>query len=294
MDKSLRPYLAELIGTFAYVFVSAGAACMMYIAAVAWVPPSPPSYLIVQPQLGLVGVALATGFIYAVALAATFSPSTGYLNPVLPLTLWVFKKMDTARAFGLIAVQLLGAAVAGGLLRLIFSFRDDVLTAARLGTPHMNVRMFDSAGVTPGILLSGIGFELVLTFILTFVILATLFDGKSSRWIGQWSKRWGALWAGLTVAAATLIGFDFTGAALNPARWFGTVVWEMTIPSLQLQRPFQDQVVYWFGPIAGALLAGLVYLMVLVPAESEQTGATAAPAAKVPTGAGATLFRSKK
>ncbi len=294
MEKSLRPYLAELIGTFAFVFVSAGAACMFYLAAIAWVPPSPPSYLVVQPQLGLVGLALATGLIYAVALAATLSPFTGYLNPVLPLTLWVFKKMDTGRAFALIGVQLVGAVAAGGLLRLIFSFRDDILTAARMGTPHVNVRMFDKAGITPTVLLSGVGFELVLTFILTFVIFATLVEGKTSRWIVQWGKRWGSLWVGLTLVAATLIGFDFTGAALNPARWFGTVVWEKTIPSLDLLHPFDDQVVYWFGPIAGALLAGLVYLMVLTPSESEHAAATAAASAKVPTGAGATLFRSKK
>jgi glycerol uptake facilitator-like aquaporin len=295
MDKSLRPYLAELIGTFALVFVSAGAVCVNYMAAVAWQPVNPIEPVIVQPQPGLIGIALAAGLIYAVLLAATLSVSSGYLNPAIPIMLWVFKKMDTGKAFGLIFVQAVGAALAGGLLRLVFSFRDDVLTAARLGTPHMNARMFGTGGITPMVLLSGIGLELVLTFILTFVIFATLIDTGNRRWVSPWTKRWACLWAGLTLAACTLAAFPVTGAALNPARWFGTVIWEMTIPSLQLQRPFGDQVVYWFGPIAGSLLAGLVYLMVLVPEETTHAAATAAPASgKVATGAAATLFRSKK
>jgi glycerol uptake facilitator-like aquaporin len=292
MDKSLRPYLAEMIGTFAVVFASAGAVCVNYIAAIAWQPPGPSQYVIVQPQPGLVGIALVCGLIYAIALAATLPFSDGYLNPSVPLMLWVFKKMDTGKAFGLIFVQAVGATAAGGVLRLLFSFRDDVLTAARLGTPHIDLRVFGS--LTPGVLVSGIGLELVLTFILTFVILATLIDKGGPRWVGPWGKGWACLWVGLTVTVSTLVGYPLTGASLNPARWFGTVVWETTIPSLQSQRPFQDQVVYWFGPIAGALLAGLVYLMVLAPAEGEQPSTSVSAAPKVPAGAGATLFRSKK
>jgi glycerol uptake facilitator-like aquaporin len=296
MDKNVRAYVAELVGTFALVFVSAGAVCANYMAAVAWQPhPNPPEYVIVQPQPGLLGIALAAGCVYAVALAITLPFSTGYLNPAIPLMLWVFKRLDGVKTFALIAVQLVGALAAGGLLRLIFGFRADVLTEAHLGAPHLNVRAFGQTGVTPGVLLSGIGLELALTFVLTFALFALFLDPRVARWMGQGGRRTLAcLAAGLVLVAATLVGFPLTGAALNPARWFGPVMWELTIPSLSLQRPFADQVVFWFGPIAGALLAGLVYTAVILPADETVAPGVPVAGGKTSAPAAATLFRSKK
>jgi glycerol uptake facilitator-like aquaporin len=197
-------------------------------------------------------------------------------------------------AFGLIGVQLLGAALAGGLLRLVFSFDEVALTNARLGVPHLHLGQFESAGITRGTSLAGIGMEIGLTLILTFVILALLLDVRASRWLGPGAKRWGCLFAGLTVAAATVAGFPFTGAALNPARWFGPVMWEFTVPALQLQQPMRDHIVYWFGPTVGALLAGGVYLTWIMPAEEAPTTAPPpASGAKAAAGSKATLFRSK-
>jgi glycerol uptake facilitator-like aquaporin len=284
MDRNFRPYLVELVGTFAVVFISAGAVCVNALATVPWASQQSSSNLvIVQPEPGLIGIGLAYGLIYAVALAVTLPSAGGFLNPAVPLALWVFKRMDTGKAVGLTAVQLLGAAIAGGLLRLVFSFREDILSDAHLGTPHVSVRMF-AAGVTPKMLLSGIGMELVLTFILVFILYATLIDPRAPRWFGPGHRRWGALWAGLFIVAATIVGSSLTGAALNPARWFGTVIWESTIPSLQAQRPFQDHVVYWFGPIAGALLATVLYNTLLMPEEEPVSAphgaATATPAKK--------------
>jgi glycerol uptake facilitator-like aquaporin len=269
MERNLRPYLVELIGTFAVVFLSAGAVCVNDLAAIAWQPERPAENpVIVQPEPGLIGIALAYGIAYATALAIVLPWSDGYLNPAMPLALWVFKRIDTFRAFALIGVQLLGAAVAGGALRLIFSFREDILTTARLGTPHVNLRMFERGGVTAKMLLSGIGMELVLSFLLAFALYALFIDPRAERWRAAGRQRWACIWIGLLVVALTLVGYLLTGAALNPARWFGTVIWENSIPSLHAQQPFQDHVVYWFGPITGALIAALLYSLLLPEAET--------------------------
>jgi MIP family channel proteins len=248
MDRRLRACVAELLGTFALVFVGAGAVCAAYLPVVRGQE---------HPRVG--GIALAQGCILAVALSATMKISGGYLNPAVTVTLWVFKRLEGLQAFALIVAQLLGAVLAGALLRLIFH-QDDWLQASRLGTPHLKEGF--NAPLSLGTLLGGIGIEVVLTFILTFVIFATTIDPRSLKMAG--------LGVGLVSAALTVVGFDLTGAATNPARWFGTVVWENTVPSLQASA-WADHPVYWIGPILGALLAGAIYTTLILPEDARKT-----------------------
>lgn len=267
MDKNLRQYVAELIGTFALVYLAAGTICSSYLP---------------QPlKLDVVGIALAQGFILAVMLTATMQVSGGFLNPAVTLALWVFKRIEGNRAAGLVIAQLIGAVLAGLCVRLTFGA--DVLGPSRLGTPHLNLPAF---GIGPdlqlsmGTILTGIGVELILTFILTFAIFGTILDPRSPRLAG--------LGPGLALAAGTLMAFGITGAAANPARWLGPVVWEMTLPSRTVS-PLADHMVYWIGPVAGALLAGVVYSLVILPDEPVT--------AKVETSTavvGAPLARAKK
>ncbi len=72
---------------------------------------------------------------------------------------------------------------------------------------------------------------------------------------------------GLAQTAVVLFGFRLTGGAANPARWFGTVVWEMTLP--RATNALADHTVYWVGPILGALLGGFLYVFVMQPPEEE-------------------------
>jgi aquaporin TIP len=279
MDKNLRPYMAELLGTFSFVFLSNAVVCSDWVAQMSG-----------QPGPGLIGIALVNGLAYAVLLAAILPFAGGYLNPAITLMLWVLKRLEGAQAAGFIFVQLLGAAMAGGLVRLIFT--EEVLTAARLGTPHLNLEAFGLHGIGPGVgtFLSGVGLELVLTFILTFAIFATILDPRAPRWLGPWGGRLVSLWVGLIVVAGTLAGFSLTGAAENPARWFGPVIWEKTVQALDAQRPFQDHMVYWVGPFLGALLAGGAYSSLILPAPEE---AAAVPTA-AKTGPSSTLIRARK
>src|SRR5262245_23600791 len=113
-DKNLRAYMAEMLGTFAFVFISASSA---YIATlVGWGPGD------VWRQPGLVYVALASGLMYAATLAMTVPVSGGYLNPAVTIMLWVFRRLDGLRASALVAVQILGAVLAGAVLYGIASF----------------------------------------------------------------------------------------------------------------------------------------------------------------------------
>lgn len=287
MDKYWRPYLAELIGTFALVFISAGSVLAAHLGPA----PGP-----LSPG-AVIGIALAEGFTLAVALAATVPISGGFLNPAITIMLYVFKRFDLGKMLALIFVQLVGAALAGGLLRLLLSGQETVLEAARLGTPHLNPQAFGITDYTfRSALLAGIGIELVLTFILTFVIFATLLDPRAPRLLGKVGRWLSALWVGLIMAALVLAAFRWTGAAANPARYFGTMIWEMRLPTLPSRPPYADHLAYWIGPIVGALLAGGAYIYLILPPEGEKTPAAPTPATtgKATAGAGSTLFRSKK
>lgn len=246
MEKSLRPYVAELIGTFALVFVSAGAVCAAYM-------PSERS------QIDITGIALAQGLITAVTLAGTVYVSGGYLNPAVTVTLYTLRRIDTSRFVWLLAAQLLGAVLAGGLIRVLF--HDDVLSLARFGTPHVNEEIYKLPVRNNLVLASATGVELVLSFLFTFVIFATVIDPRGPR-VGPWL-------AGLAVAALVLTGFHLTEAGINPARCLGTFVWEIGTGSA---RPSwrEHLLVYWVGPIAGALLAGWIYSLGVLPTEREQ------------------------
>lgn len=260
MQSNWRPFLAEAIGTFALVFVSAGAVCTSRL-------PLTPGPI----QLDWLMVALASGLMLTVLLPATLHLSGGFLNPALTLTLWVFKRIERPRFAWLIAGQLAGAFLAGLALRLMFA--DNVLAEARCGTPHLNLAAFggsEAVGPPVAILLSGIGIEFILTFILTFVIYATLLDHRAPPL--------GIIAAGLALTGLTLVGYPLTGAALNPARWLGPFLWELT---LRPDAAVRDHLVYWVGPTFGALTAGGLYEYGFAPAaerrsDSDRPGSTEA------------------
>jgi aquaporin TIP len=251
MDRVLRAYLAELVGTFVLVFISAAIVCVSYLRVTQGSPP-----------LGLVGIALAQGAAYAALLSATLLVSEGCLNPAVTLVLWVTKRFEGRQTLALIAVQLIGAAGAGGLVTAIF--RPNVLAEAHAGTTHL--RAFREAladrghGVLAWDLIVGILVEAALTFLLTLTLFATVFDPRRPRL--------GGLIPGVALTAAVLTGYRLTGAAVNPARWFGPAVWQATVPTLQAQAVFADHAAYWMGPIVGALLAGILYSAVLMPPQS--------------------------
>ena len=78
MNGLLRPLLAELIGTFALVFIGAGAGAL--------------------GLGGVVGVAFAHGLV-VVSFAYAYGHISGtHINPAVTLGVWVAGRIDTARA----------------------------------------------------------------------------------------------------------------------------------------------------------------------------------------------------
>lgn len=185
---NVRAWVAEFIGTFALIFVGAGA------IAAAGVSDS-----------NLVGIALAHGLTIAVMVSATMAISGGHLNPAVTIGLLVTGRVGGVDAIGYIVAQCLGAISAAGAL---VALMPDAIRAVGVGTPAL------AEGVGAG---SGLVLEAILTFFLMFVIFGTAVDRRAPKV--------GGLFIGLTVALDILIGGPFTGAAMNPARHLGPAMY---------------------------------------------------------------------
>jgi glycerol uptake facilitator-like aquaporin len=210
---------AEAIGTFAIAFVA--------VLAMAHGPFGGTS---------LVGAALANGFIVAAMASAFMLVSGGQFNPAVTLALWLARQMGGRDTLAFVATQF-AAGLAGGLAaRLVVG--PDIAA----GVPAMA----DGVTVAAALLV-----EAVLTFFLVVVIFGTAVDQP-------FGARLGGLAIGLTVAVGILAGGPLTGAAMNPARWFGPALLEGGLSGSALA-------VYLGGPTLGGLLGALVYSRVVRP-----------------------------
>lgn len=187
MNFKFRPAFAELVGTFAFVFVGAGSVVADQYTGGA---------------LGLIGVALAHGLLLAVLVSAFLPVSGAHFNPAVSLGTWVAKKTSTGTFIIYVAAQLFGAGFAGLLLRGVFPAA--AWTPNHLGTPTL------ALGMNP---ISGFALELILSIFLMLAYLGTTVDPMAPKL--------GGLGIGCIAIANILLGLKLSGGTTNPARAFG-------------------------------------------------------------------------
>jgi aquaporin TIP len=235
---TLRAALAELIAVLIFVFAGAG------------------TVVVVVNVLGselnaatLTAIALAHGLAIAALVAATAKISGGHVNPAVTFSAVVTGRMKAGPGVIYVAAQLIGA-VAGALL--LTCVLDDSIEGT-LGAHGLN----DAAlsGTYAGVIV-----EATLTFVLVFTVFATAID---PRGLGNLAP----LAIGLAVLIDHLVGVPLTGASMNPARSFG--------PAL-VAGEWDDQWVYWVGPLIGGALAGLTYIFVFMNRPEEDRAAISA------------------
>ena len=183
-----------------------------------------------QSPAGLVEVALAHGLILAVMVSALMRIS-GHFNPAVTLGFLVTQRIEALMAALYIVAQVLGAVIAGYALKA--TFPEAVFVATRGGGQTIAL---DITGVQAFVL------EAIATFFLVFVIFGTAVDLRGPKI--------GGLAIGLTIAADILAIGPMTGASMNPARSFGPAV---------ASGVYEAQLLYWFAPITGGLIAALLY-----------------------------------
>lgn len=180
-----KVFLAELIGTFALVFV--GAATGLY-------------------NEGLLAVALAHGLTLAVFAYAFGHISGTHINPAVTFGLALNGTVLWSEAVVYWVAQFVGALLASFALRAVVGV--------------VNADAFSGAQTT-GVLTQhfpyyALGVEALLTFFLVNTVLHTAVAGRGGPLAG--------LAIGTTLTVSILAGGPLTGASLNPARSFGPAV----------------------------------------------------------------------
>ena len=187
---------------------------------------------------------------YLVVLVGAGTLCTTFLNPLSQVggvTVTCPLVGEAAEALGLILAQLGGAFLAGCSVR--FLFIDQVLTDARLGTPHLKAVLATDGSLTLAALTTGFLLEALFTALVTLSVLTTILHPRRPQV--------GGLIVGLTQVAVILFGFHLTGGAANPARWFGPALWQWSVSGIE--APLAQHAVYWAGPAVGAMLDPVVY-----------------------------------
>lgn len=223
MDDAIAPkLLAELIGTFAFVFIGAGAAA------------------IIGDGVGLPGI-IAIAFAHGLTImvfAFIYGPvSGGHMNPAVTLGVLAAGAMRAGEAAGYILSQLAGGIFGALLLRVVLGG-----TATGLGTPalaHGLALGATSLTITPA---AGFVVEMVLGFFLVLVVLGAAVEGRAGNLA--------PLAIGMTLTLNIIMGGALTGAAFNPARALGPMIATGNLGNAWL---------YVTAPIVGALIAAMVH-----------------------------------
>jgi aquaporin NIP len=215
MDQSIslwRRASAEALAAFALVFAGCGAAVTdaRYDGA-----------------LGAVGISLVFGLVIMAMIYATGHLSGAHINPAVTIAFTLTRHFSARDAIAYVAAQCAGATA--GALALLAVWTDK---PAHLGATIPSV----GAG-------SALVYELILTAILMFVIMAVATD---TRAVGAAA----AIAIGGTVGLDALFGGPVTGASMNPARSLG--------PAL-VSGTWTDFWVYLAGPLLGATLGACAY-----------------------------------
>jgi MIP family channel proteins len=222
-DRIAPKLLAEFIGTFALVFIGAGAAAVV-------------GHGVGLP--GITAIALAHGFTITAFAFAYGSVSGAHMNPAVTVGVLSAGAMPAGEAAGYIISQLVGGVFGAFVLAAVLGG-----VATGLGTPalaHDLALGATTLTITPA---EGFMIEALLAFFLVTVVLSTAVAGRA----GSLSP----LAIGMTLTLNIIMGGALTGAAFNPARALGPMV---------ATGNFSNAWLYVTAPLAGACFAAFVHI----------------------------------
>ena len=230
-----RAAVVEFIGTFAFVFLAVGTVIGTSIVFGG------------DGAAALTLIGVGSGIALAIAIWATAHISGGHINPAVTIAAFVTGRIKFVKGGLYVIGPVAGAICAVFLLKaLVPDFQEGDLGAHALSSAMQNESIWLSFGV-----------EALLTAFLVFVVFAVAVDRRGPGNIAP-------LAIGLVFMLDHFIGVPLTGASMNPARTFGSAfaadLWD-------------DQWIYWVGPIAGGVAAAVIYQLLFTDHTMEEAAA---------------------
>jgi aquaporin-4 len=225
-----RAWLAEAIGTYCLVFFGPLA------IALAVGHFSKGSVFDIQD---LIMISLAHGGAIGLMVYAFGHVSGAHFNPAVTISMLVTKRISIKEAIPYIISQIIGAIVAAASLKAIIP---EIGGAVNFGTQPGPSDLIQNS------VASGIAVEAILTFFLVTVIFMTAVHKKAPA--GMYGLAIGGM-----IFLIHLVGVPLTGASVNPARTLGPAI---------ISGYWTNHLMYWVGPIVGAVIAGLIMNYIFV------------------------------
>jgi MIP family channel proteins len=241
-DRGLAAYIAELVGTLFLTFMVTSVV-VLYV--------STGNNAQFGSDFAVVGLAHAIIlFLLVITMAGV---SGGHFNPAVTVAAAALRRIDPIDAIVYILAQLSGGVLGALLTKALLL---DEGRASDYGAAQVSALL---GGNFQGFLVEGLG-----TFLLVLAVVAVAFNPRARN-------EWAPLAIGLTLGGVVMVFGPLTGAAVNPARWFG--------PAL-VGNHFTDAWAYIVGPLVGAGLAAAFYKFVIEGSETGTPPTSVAPGQK--------------
>jgi MIP family channel proteins len=236
--RSMLAYAAEGIGTFLLVFficavISVGNAHVL--------------------QLDLAGLGMLHALTLGVLVYALAASSGAHFNPAITVAMLAIRQIRARDAVAYIVFQLVGGALAGLLVLLLFHHAG---ATVNYGATAINAKVIADGSPWLGLIAEAAG-----TFMLMWAVMAVALNPRGA-------KQFAGLVIGGALGLAVMVFGPATGAGLNPARWL--------VPAL-VSGNYPDFWIFIVGPIAGALLAALGYRALVLSRQPQTTPQEVSP-----------------
>jgi len=238
--KTLKAFVAELMGTMFLVLIGCGAAHSM--------------------GTDVVHVALAFGVTVATMAQSIGHVSGCHINPAVTLGFFVAGQFGLIKSLCYVVFQCLGGIIGALFLKGLIGVGQPDNTSkipnANITFPGMTTLAENSTttnGISPG---QGFGIE----FFMTFVLVTVIFGSSADDVAAKKSKGSAPLAIGLAISTCILFAGPLTGGSLNPARSLGPAI---------IGGNMANHWVYWLGPILGGVCASIMYNLFFKASKAE-------------------------